>query len=86
MCRSILFLLLLLILQEVCSFYNGIRISHKCVDARAWYLNANTISIDSECVIDVPIEYNDTNKYSASLAHKSNHAFTNEGQNAKYDL
>eukprot|EP00794_Sanderia_malayensis_P007172 gene7172-7978_t len=68
--------------DEIMSFYNGIRLTHKEVDARDWILNSNTISLDDEIVIDVPEEMSDTKVYCASLGHKANHSFT---PNAKYD-
>ncbi|XP_077135324.1 histone-lysine N-methyltransferase SETD7 isoform X2 [Ranitomeya variabilis] len=62
--------------RTVMSFYNGVRITHQEVDSRDWSLNGNTISLDDETVIDVPDPYNITTKYSASLGHKANHAFS----------
>lgn len=67
----------------VMSFYNGIRISHEEVDTRDWSLNGNTISLDEDCVIDVPAQFVPTQSYQASLGHKANHSFT---PNCKYDI
>ncbi|ORX92275.1 SET domain-containing protein [Basidiobolus meristosporus CBS 931.73] len=67
---------------EVASFYNGIRITHEEVDARDWSQNDNTISLDSDTVIDVPKPYSDTRHYTATLGHKCNHRFEN---NCHYD-
>jgi len=66
----------------VMSLYNGIRVSHKEVDARDWSFNDNTISLDEKIVIDVPEPYNRLSNYCASLGHKANHSFT---PNCKYD-
>ena len=60
--------------NQVVSFYNGIRVSHDAVNKRSWFDNANTISLDEDIVIDVPIEYNQLETYCASLAHKANHS------------
>ena len=60
--------------NQVISFYNGIRVSHDVVNKRSWLENANTISLDEEIVIDVPVEYNQIETYCASLAHKANHS------------
>jgi len=68
--------------DEVMSFYNGIRLTHKEVDARDWKYNSNTISLDEETVIDVPEDLSDLATYCASLGHKANHSFT---PNSKYD-
>ncbi|KYQ92708.1 histone-lysine N-methyltransferase [Tieghemostelium lacteum] len=65
----------------IISFYNGTRITHKQTDSRDWKLNSNTISLDSETVIDVPTKYNDISVYQSTLAHKSNHHPNN---NAEY--
>ena len=69
--------------DEVASFYNGLRLSHDEVDSRDWSLNDNTISLDEETVIDVPLELATTDKYRASLGHKANHS---SSPNCKYDL
>lgn len=69
---------------DVCSFYNGVRLSHNVVDSRTWDSNANCISLDEISVIDVPPEWNELKSYKASLGHKSNHSFAN--QNAEYAL
>jgi len=69
--------------KTVVSFYNGLRVNVTEVDRRPWELNNNTISLDDEIIIDIPIKYNDTNVYCASLGHKANHSFT---PNAKYDI
>lgn len=60
--------------NETASFYNGVRLTHKEVDARDWALNGNTISLDEDTVIDVPQEYSSTDTYCASLGHKANHS------------
>jgi histone-lysine N-methyltransferase SETD7 len=67
---------------EIMSFYNGIRITHEEVDERDWKLNNNTISLDDDTVIDVPIELSDTSVYCGSLSHKANHSFN---PNCKFD-
>ncbi|KAM3842564.1 histone-lysine N-methyltransferase SETD7 [Diretmus argenteus] len=68
--------------DTVMAFYNGVRITHSQVDGRDWSLNGNTISLDEDTVIDVPPPFDQTERYCASLAHKSNHSFT---PNCKYD-
>ncbi|KAL1919222.1 uncharacterized protein VTP21DRAFT_1914 [Calcarisporiella thermophila] len=70
--------------NTVVAFYNGIRLTHKEVDARDWSLNSNTISLDDSVVLDVPAEYTSTRRYAASLGHKANHTF--EAPNARYDV
>ena len=69
--------------DEVASFYNGIRLSHDEVDSRDWLLNENTLSLDEDVVIDVPVEYSDTARYCATLGHKANHS---NNPNCKYDF
>ena len=90
----------------VVSFYHGVRyvspgssdhrtphprLPHAVVDARSWDMNQNTITLDSDVVIDVqtrdiarvhaltygqvPRYENDTRHYTASLGHKANHSF-----------
>ena len=39
----------------VVSFYSGVRVTHEEVDGRDWEENDNTLSLDSEIVIDVPL-------------------------------
>ena len=68
---------------EVVSFYNGIRLSHEEVDGREWSLNGNTISLDDDCVLDVPSQWSALSNYKASLGHKANHSFK---PNCMYDL
>ena len=60
---------------EVVSFYNGTRLTHNEVDGREWSLNGNTISLNDDCVLDVPREWSTLNNYTASLGHKANHSF-----------
>uniref|UniRef100_V9KF86 Histone-lysine N-methyltransferase SETD7 n=1 Tax=Callorhinchus milii TaxID=7868 RepID=V9KF86_CALMI len=62
--------------DTVMAFYNGVRITHEEVDSRAWSLNGNTLSLDDDTVLDVPVPYNSTKHYCASLGHKANHSFT----------
>ena len=71
---------------EVVAFYNGILVSHEEVDAREWALNANTISLDDDWVIDVPPDASDLESYRASLGHKANCQITQDLNNSKYDL
>ena len=71
---------------EVVAFYNGILVSHEEVDARDWALNANTISLDDDWVIDVPPDASNLESYRASLAHKANCQITQDLNNSKYDL
>lgn len=68
--------------NQIMSFYSGIRVPHAEVDARDWHFNNNTISLNSEVVIDVPLDLNSLSDYCASLGHKANHSFT---PNSKYD-
>lgn len=68
---------------ELCSWYNGVRCTHEEVDDRDWALNQATITLDAETVLDVPEEYNSTDKFCACLGHKANHSVPN---NAKYDV
>lgn len=68
---------------EVVSFYNGIRLTHKEVDGREWSLNGNTISLDDDCVLDVPSQWSTLESYKATLGHKANHSFN---PNCIYDL
>lgn len=68
---------------EIVSFYNGIRLTHEEVDGREWSLNGNTISLDDDCVLDVPSQWSTLNNYEASLGHKANHSFN---PNCIYDL
>lgn len=69
--------------DEIVSFYNGIRLGHEEVDGREWSLNGNTISLNENCVLDVPSQWSTLNKYKASLGHKANHSFN---PNCMYDL
>ena len=69
--------------DEVVSFYNGIRLSHDEVDSRDWSLNGNTLSLDEDVVIDIPLESASTEIYCATLGHKANHS---KHPNCKYDL
>ncbi|KAL7746500.1 Histone-lysine N-methyltransferase setd7 [Sorochytrium milnesiophthora] len=68
--------------DELVCFYNGVRVTHSVVDGRAWELNANTISLDDETVLDVPPDMNPCSVYRATLGHKVNHAFK---PNCRYD-
>lgn len=68
---------------EIVSFYNGIRLTHKEVDGREWSLNGNTISLNDDCVLDVPSQWSTLKDYAASLGHKANHSFN---PNCTYDL
>ena len=61
---------------EIVSFYNGIRLSHVEVDGRDWSENSNTISLDDETVLDIPLKYSSVDKYCATLGHKANHSQT----------
>eukprot|EP01134_Creolimax_fragrantissima_P002578 CFRG2578T1 len=67
---------------EVVSFYNGIRLTHEEVDSRDWDLNSNTITLNSDSVIDVPAPYDKTTHYKNTLGHKANHS---QNPNAMYD-
>ena len=67
---------------EIVSFYNGLRLTHDEVDSRDWSLNANTITLDENTVLDVPPKYSSLNTYVASLGHKANHSST---PNCEYD-
>ena len=69
--------------DEVASFYNGIRLSHDEVDSRDWSANGNTLSLDEDTVIDVPVECADVGVYCATLGHKANHSSV---PNSKYDV
>ena len=44
-------------------------------------MNDNTISLDENIVIDVPVKYADLSVYCATLGHKANHSFQ---PNCKY--
>ena len=56
--------------------YNGVRLSHDEVDERDWDENDNTISLNDEVVLDVPIDQLSIGVYCASIGHKANHSFT----------
>eukprot|EP00850_Spirogloea_muscicola_P012870 SM000085S23220 [mRNA] locus=s85:89224:90884:- [translate_table: standard] len=67
---------------DVAAFYKyGVRLSHEEVDARDWRLNANTIRLDADAVIDIPPGLVPVTAYCASLGHKANH---NRRPNAEY--
>ena len=72
------------------AFYNGIRLEGKdCIKSDAWeedaYKIMDLLPSDEEepGVIDIPLEYQNTQNYCASLAHKANHSFK---PNAKFIL
>ncbi|EGC33243.1 hypothetical protein DICPUDRAFT_154738 [Dictyostelium purpureum] len=66
------------------SFYNGVRIPHKTVNERSWDLNSNTISLNSDVVIDVPSHLSSTSQYCATISHKANHDLNKK--NAEYSF
>ena len=76
--------------NTVLTFYNGIKIDGKdCIESDAWeedaYKIMDLLPSDEEepGVIDIPLEYQNTQNYCASLAHKANHSFK---PNAKFIL
>ncbi len=73
---------------ELVAFYNGTRPLSSSVDARAWALNGNAITVvdDEKTCIDVPAPYDATACYEGSLAHKANHTFDHAQVNAAFEL
>lgn len=67
------------------SFYNGVRLTHETVDGRDWSRNANTLSLDTETVLDIPPPFDRLDTYAASLGHKANHHVA-ACRNAMYDV
>mmetsp|Transcript_50171 Transcript_50171/g.93418 ORF Transcript_50171/g.93418 Transcript_50171/m.93418 type:complete len:368 (-) Transcript_50171:172-1275(-) len=59
---------------EVAAYYNGVRLPHDEVDNRDWSLNDNTIALNEDEVIDVPVNMAGLDVYCASLGHKANHS------------
>ena len=53
-------------------YYNGTLLTHKVVDDRSWRYNNNTISLDEDWCIDVPLKHSSSKKYTATLGHKVN--------------
>jgi len=74
-----------LAMDEVCAFYNGIRVPQASIDARSWQENENAISLNDQWALDVPRPYDRTSHYRASLAHKANHAFLPNVRYAPFD-
>lgn len=66
---------------SVVCMYNGVRLTHEEVDGRHWDKNDNTISLNDDVVLDVPIDSIPIDIYCASVGHKANHDFS---PNAKY--
>ena len=69
--------------NELCAYYNGVRLSHSVVDGRPWSANSNTMSLDETTVLDVPAPFDDVSFYCASLGHKANHSHQDK-VNAEY--
>jgi histone-lysine N-methyltransferase SETD7 len=61
----------------------GVRLTHEEVDSRSWAENSNTISLDEDTVLDVPLQFSHCNQYCATLGHKANHS---SSPNACYDV
>ena len=61
----------------------GVRLSHDVVDGRDWVHNSNTITLDDDTVLDVPVAMSRCCSYRATLGHKANHSST---PNARYDV
>ena len=53
-------------------YYNGLLVEHAVVDSRSWRFNANTISLDEDFCLDVPLSHTRSRAYSATLGHKVN--------------
>ncbi len=53
-------------------YYNGCLVEHTVVDNRSWRYNSNTISLDDEFCLDVPLSHASSKHYCATLGHKVN--------------
>jgi histone-lysine N-methyltransferase SETD7 len=76
--------------NTILAFYNGVKLEGKdCIKSDTWEEDAYKIMdlLETEetesGVLDIPPEYQDTQHYCASLAHKTNHSFK---PNTKFTL
>jgi hypothetical protein len=57
---------------QLACYYNGLLVEHSVVDNRSWRYNSNTISLDDDFCLDVPLAHASSRVYCATLGHKVN--------------
>jgi len=74
--------------NTVLAFYNGVKLPSDYEEEDSWEANAYKIfdpTNQPDGALDILEEHQSTNKYSASLAHKTNHSFEPNSQFLLYD-
>eukprot|EP00762_Andalucia_godoyi_P002265 ANDGO_07544.mRNA.1 Histone-lysine N-methyltransferase SETD7 len=70
---------------DVCSYYNGRLVPDREIESWDYDRAKNVISLhDDDEDLDVPVPFDSTSYYRASLGHKANHAPKKSMMNAKY--
>jgi len=74
--------------NTVLAFYNGVKLPSDYEEEDSWEANAYKIfdpTNQPDGALDILAEHQNTNNYSASLAHKTNHSFEPNSQFLLYD-